>query len=161
MIVIALRAYSDSVQQYALKGAFQERYSLFVDGKMADYPLQQDAPARSVECSFAEAQEKAAEKHAHALCMVMNLKLLQLSKGKDYEIWDCILVVAQTRTVTSGLLQPIQVHAGGDFTFTGLVEAAWDTVGFGKPQEILAKLRTAMVDANVVGLPELPSMLLH
>jgi Mlc titration factor MtfA (ptsG expression regulator) len=142
--------------------SFPERCSLFcVNEKMVDYPLQQCGPAMTLERIFADAHQQASDKQAHALCLAMNLKLLHLDESKEPEIWDSIFVVAQTREITCGLIQPIRVHKSGDFTFTGLIEDAWETVGFGAPHDIFTHLKAAMGETSMPGLPYMPSTMLN
>jgi hypothetical protein len=149
------------LQKYALLGAFTERYSLILDGNMTVSNLPHSGTTLSPAQIFAEAHRVACERKAEALCIVLNLKLLQVNDNKDCEIWDSIFVVAQSRLFSTAVIQPIRVHQNGELTFVGLTEATWDTTDFGEPEEIFPQLDLVMTAAKVPGLPHMPSHLLH
>jgi hypothetical protein len=161
VMAMSLRAYCDSLQQYASQGSFLERYRLVVNGEVQEYRLDHPTLLMPLESILTKIHQQATAKRALAVSLVMNLRLLQLDANNEHQVCDSIFVVTQTRHITIALIQPIQTHREGDVTLAGLVLAERNTVGFGGAKEILSQLRTAMAQTSSFTPAHIPSAMWH
>lgn len=139
MRVLTLRAVEFCRLRLKTSGNFDQHFGLYVGGTTEEFALSKWAETSSLSRIFEEAHKEAHRAHAEALCLMLRRPMAAMNGRCTIEVWDSVIVVAQTETRTAIAMLPFRATDSG-LEFGELQLGECESKSFATPEVIFGKL---------------------
>lgn len=139
MRTLTMNAVISCRKEIETSGDFEQHFGLRVGKETQDFKLSTRAAASSLTRIFEEAHKAARRDQANTLILMLRRPMASINGQLALEVWDSILIVAQTERRTAIAMLPFRKTNTG-FEFEELQKGECETETFATPQVIFQKL---------------------